>query len=57
MLRHFLFTASSLLAIVGTIAAISGISGESFKAVLIGLVLIFAAGVFATLYLGSRSLK
>lgn len=56
MIRHFSFTASSLLAIVGTISSISGIMGESFKAVLIGMVLIFTAGVFATLYLGSRNL-
>lgn len=56
MIRQFSFTASSLLAIIGTVFAITGIMGESFKAVLIGIVLIFAAGVFATLYLGSRKL-
>lgn len=56
MIRQFSFTASSLLAILGTILAISGIMGESFKTVLIGFVLIFSAGVFATLYLGARNL-
>ncbi len=55
MIRRFSFSASSLLAIVGTISAIGGIMDESFKAVLIGIVLIFAAGVFATLYLGARA--
>ena len=54
MIRQLSFAASSLLAIVGTIFAISGIMGESFKAISIGIVLIFAGGVFATLYLGSR---
>lgn len=54
MIRQFSFAASSLLAIVGTVFAISGIMNESFKAVSIGIVLIFSAGVFATLYLGSR---
>ena len=56
MIRQLSFAASALLAIAGTIFAISGIMAESFKAISVGIVLIFAAGVFATLYLGSRNL-
>ncbi len=56
MIRQLLFATSALLAIVGTASSIGGILGESFKAISVGIVLIFAAGVFATLYLGSRNL-
>ncbi len=48
------FSLSTLLAVSGVSVSVYGIVEEEFKPVAIGLVLIFGAGVFATLYLGSR---
>jgi hypothetical protein len=53
-MRQFSYLLSSLLALIGVTCSVLGIANESFKAAAIGVVLIFAAGVFATLYLGSR---
>lgn len=53
-MRRFSFFFSSLFVLVGVACAVLGILGENFKSVLIGVVLIFGAGVFATLYLGTR---
>lgn len=55
MMRYFSFIASSALACGGSTLSVIGILGESFKTALIGMVLVFTAGVFATLYLGSRA--
>jgi hypothetical protein len=48
------FGLSSLLALAGIVTAVVGISREEWKSAAIGLVLIFGAGVFATLYVGAR---
>lgn len=53
-MRRFSFFLSSLFTLIGVACAVLGILGENFKAVLIGVVLIFGAGVFAKLYLGTR---
>lgn len=53
-MRRFSYLLSTLLTLSGVACAVLGILGESFKAASIGLVLIFGAGVFATLHLGSR---
>lgn len=53
-MRRFSYLLSTLLALAGVTCAVLGILNESFKAAAIGVVLIFGAGVFATLYLGSR---
>ncbi len=54
MLQIVSFGLSAVLAIVGVGLSVVGIVDEGFKTVAIGLVLIFAAGVFATLFLGTR---
>lgn len=54
MLQKFSFAVSSLLASSGVVFAIFGIVQSEFKPAAIGLVLIFGAGVFATLFLGAR---
>jgi len=54
-MRQISFAVSSALAISGATVAVSGIINESFKISAVGLVLVFTAGVFATLYLGSRT--
>ena len=53
-MRSFSFLLSTLLALTGVTCSMLGIINENFKAAAIGVVLIFGAGVFATLYLGSR---
>lgn len=53
-MQKFSFGVSSLLASSGVALAVVGIMQGEFKPVAIGLVLIFGAGVFATLFLGSR---
>jgi hypothetical protein len=45
---------SLVLVVLGVLAALFGVSQEQWKAFLVGIVLIFGSGVFATLYLGSR---
>jgi hypothetical protein len=42
------------LVVSGVLAAVFGVVEEQFKAIIIGIVLIFGSGVFATLHLGSR---
>ena len=54
MPQNFLFQSSLLLAIAGIASAVSGIVVEQFKPILLGFVLICGAGVFATLYAGTR---
>jgi hypothetical protein len=53
-MRKFPFAAATTLAISGVLTAVYGIAEEHMKPIAIGLVLIFASGVFATLNLGSR---
>jgi len=53
MLQIFSFALSAFLASVGTGFAVLGIVAAEFKAAAVGLVLIFSAGVFATLYMGA----
>jgi hypothetical protein len=53
-LRKFSFAAATSLAICGILIAVYGITEEHTKPIAIGLILIFGAGVFATLNLGSR---
>lgn len=53
-MRPLSYLLSTLLALAGVASSVLGIINESFKAAAIGVVLIFGAGVFATLYLGSR---
>ncbi len=53
-MRQFSFGLSSLLALGGVGMGAIGIATEEFKVASIGIILIFGAGVFATLYLGSR---
>lgn len=53
-MRQLSFGLSSLLALGGVGMGAMGIAMEQFKIASIGIILIFAAGVFATLYLGSR---
>lgn len=52
-MRRFSSFLSSFLALLGVTCSVLGIIGESFKAASVGVVLIFGAGVFATLYLGT----
>lgn len=54
MLQTFSFGISTLLTTVGVAFAVFGIVQSEFKPAAIGLVLIFGAGVFATLFLGAR---
>lgn len=54
MLQKFSFATSTLLALSGIALSIFGILFEEGKPLGIGFVLIFGAGVFATLYLGTR---
>ena len=54
MLQNISFALSAVLALGGITFSVSGIVAEEFKPIAIGLVLIFGAGVFATLYLGTR---
>jgi len=54
MMRFLLFAGSLSLAIVGGTSAVLGVVAESYKPIAVGLVLIFTAGVLATLYLGTR---
>ena len=51
---YFSFAVSTLLALAGIGLAVIGILQGEFKHSAIGLVLIFGAGVFATLYVGTR---
>lgn len=53
-MKRFSFGLSAILALAGIGMAVFGIETEAWKPVAIGLVLIFGAGVFATLFLGSR---
>ncbi len=50
----FSFATSTILALAGIGFAVVGIIQVEFKHTAIGLVLIFGAGVFATLYMGTR---
>lgn len=54
MQQKFLLNLSSLLALSGIASAVIGIVVEQFKPILLGFVLIGGAGVFATLYAGTR---
>ncbi len=54
MLQIFSFGISTILALAGVGFAVFGIVVAEFKPTAIGLVLIFGAGVFATLYMGTR---
>lgn len=54
MLQIFSFVTSSFLALAGIACALFGILAEELKPLAVGFVLIFGAGVFATLYLGTR---
>ena len=54
MLQIFSFGISTILALAGLGFAVFGILAAEFKPAAVGLVLIFGAGVFATLYLGTR---
>ena len=54
MLQIFSFGVSTILALAGIGFAVVGIIQAEFKQTAIGLVLIFGADVFATLYLGTR---
>ena len=53
MLQILSFGISTVLALVGTGFAVFGIVAGEVKPSAIGLVLIFSAGVFATLYMGT----
>ena len=53
MLQNFSFGISTILAVVGTGFAVLGIVGGELKPAAVGCVLIFSAGVFATLYRGA----
>ena len=53
-MRRFSYLLSTFLALAGVTCSVLGILNESLKAAAIGMILIFGAGVFATLYLGSR---
>ena len=54
MLQILTFGISTILAVAGIGFAVVGIIQGEFKHTAIGLVLIFGAGVFATLFLGTR---
>jgi uncharacterized membrane protein YfcA len=53
-MQQFSLATSTILTLAGIGLAIFGIAAEEWKQVAVGLVLIFGAGVFATLYLGAR---
>ena len=53
-MRKLSFVAATILVVAGMTAALYGIGEERMKPIAVGLVLIFGAGVFATLYLGTR---
>lgn len=53
-MQYASFLLSTVLALAGVACSTLGILNESFKAAAIGVVLILAAGVFATLTLGTR---
>ena len=53
-MKFFSFATSTILALAGIGFAVVGIIQMEFKHTAIGLVLIFGAGVFATLYMGTR---
>ena len=54
MMQIFSFGISTILALAGVGFAVFGIVVAEFKPTAVGLVLIFGAGVFATLYMGTR---
>jgi hypothetical protein len=54
MLQAFSFGTSTILAVTGIGLAVLGIVAAEFKPIAVGLVLILGAGVFATLYIGTR---
>ena len=54
MLQILSFGISTILALTGIVFAVFGIVAAEFKPTAVGLVLIFGAGVFATLYMGTR---
>ena len=54
MLQMLTFGVSTILAVAGMGFAVGGMIHGEFKPTAIGLVLIFGAGVFATLFLGTR---
>jgi hypothetical protein len=53
-MSHLTLLLSTLFALTGIGCAIVGITGEQWKPVAVGLVLLLGAGVFATLYAGTR---
>ncbi len=53
-MQVFSFGISTILALAGIGFAVFGIGVAEFKPTAIGVVLIFGAGVFATLYIGTR---
>ena len=53
-MRALAFGISTVLTLAGISFAVIGITKAEWKLTAIGLVLIFGAGVFATLYLGTR---
>jgi hypothetical protein len=53
-MKRVTFGVSAMLAVVGMAMAISGIQGSDIKALPIGLVLLFGAGVFAILAVSLR---
>jgi hypothetical protein len=53
-MQIFSFGTGATLALSGVGIAVFGILDGGFKPTAIGLVLVFGAGVFATLYVGSR---
>ena len=53
-MQFFSFGVSTILALAGIGFAVFGIAVAEFKPTAIGLVLIFGAGVFATLYISTR---
>ena len=55
-MSNFTFAISTLLTLAGIGCAVVGVAGSEWKPFAIGLVFILGAGVFATLYAGSRFL-
>lgn len=53
-MRKISYFLSTFLALSGLTFGVMGIALDSYKGAAVGILLIFGAGVFATLYLGSR---
>jgi drug/metabolite transporter (DMT)-like permease len=54
IMERLAFLAIAVLTLFGLVYALYGVAEEREKPLIIGLVLIFGSGVFATLYLGAR---